>query len=128
MLRGIFLDGEVSDRIECWRIIGAGDVDGVGDGGGIAVVCCVEREGIGADSPSAKLLSPRVWCVGVAPVEVLRRGAVASVETPSVVEPPVMAKASMSPSASEAESVPERFDVVVSEELAVSAIEPAAAL
>ena len=37
-----------------------------------------------------------------------------------------MAKASMSPSASEAESVPERFDVVVSEELAVSAIEPAA--
>jgi len=37
-----------------------------------------------------------------------------------------MAKASVSPSASEAESVPERFAVVVSEELAVSAIEPPA--
>ena len=42
-----------------------------------------------------------------------------------MVEPPVMAKASVSPSASEAESVPERFAVVVSDELSVSVIDPA---
>ena len=45
-------------------------------------------------------------------------------ETPSVVEPPVMAKERVSPSASEAERVSVSPDVVVSDEPAISAMEP----
>ena len=48
------------------RIIGASDVDGVGDGGGIAVVCCVECEGIGDGLTVSESFYHRgVWCVGV---------------------------------------------------------------